>query len=75
MRVTDQPVESLGLVEVQPVVDGVRIPGLQQSVPGDRVRGVAVGHLEQGGAPLPDIGPGVVVAVVGQRLPLALGQG
>jgi hypothetical protein len=74
MLVGQQSGESLGLVAVQPVVDGIRLPGLEQPLEGDGVRGLPLGHLQEGGTAFPDVGAGVMVAVVGQLLTLLFAQ-
>jgi hypothetical protein len=75
VAVDGQAVQPVRLVAVEPVVDGVRVPKLEQAVAGDGVRGVAGGDLEQGGTPLADVGSRIVVPVVDQLPLLSWGQG
>src|SRR5262249_36867322 len=58
--------QALVLVSVRPGVDGVGGAGAEQAGVGHRMGGLSVRNLEDGGAALPDVGLGVVVAVVKQ---------
>jgi hypothetical protein len=57
----DQPLDPRGLVEVEPGVDGVGVARLQQPVPGDTMRGIAVGDLQESRATFADVGAGIMV--------------
>jgi hypothetical protein len=52
------------LIIVEPGVDAVGVAVAEQAGVGHGMRGLAVGNLEYGGTALPDVGLGVVVAVV-----------
>jgi hypothetical protein len=70
----DQPAQPFGLVEVQPVVEGVRVPFLQQAVFGYPVGSLTISDLQQGGATLSHIGMGIVIAMLDQFLALFIAQ-
>src|SRR5581483_10291314 len=62
----EQAGEPLGLVVVEPGVDGVGVARAEQAGVGHGVRRAPVSDLEHGGTALTDVGLGVVVAVVEQ---------
>jgi hypothetical protein len=63
------------LVHIEPAIDGIGVPRLQEAMAGDGVRGLPIGDFQQGGTAFADIGPRVVVPVVDQILALAISQG
>jgi hypothetical protein len=63
------------LVQVQPAIDGIGVAWLQEAVAGDGVGRLPISDFQQGGAAFADIGPRVVVAMVGQFVALSIGQG
>jgi hypothetical protein len=64
--------EAVRGVVVEPGIDGIRMADTQQPADGDRMRGQAVGDLQQGGAAFTDIRACVVVPVAQQFVPLRL---
>jgi hypothetical protein len=58
----DQPGDPLGLVAVEPRIDGIGIAWLQEPGSGDTMGGLALGDLQDGRAALADRGALVVVA-------------
>src|SRR5262245_38316129 len=60
LGMVDQPLAPRGLVPVEPGVDGIGVARLEQAVLGHPVWRVARGDLEEGGAPLADVGAGIV---------------
>jgi hypothetical protein len=73
--VTEDTIEALALVVVEPGVDGVGVAGPKESAAGDGVGGTSVGDLEEGGAAFADVRLGVMVAVEQEFLTLGVGQG
>lgn len=74
MLVRDQALQDFDFVDIQPVVDRVGIPDLEQAVLSHPVRGLPPGNFQQGGTAFPHIGTGIVVAMVGERAVLLFGQ-
>jgi hypothetical protein len=62
--------EALGLIVIEPGVDGVGVAAAEQAGAGDGMGGGAVGDLEQRGGALADVGLGVVIPVVEQFVAL-----
>jgi hypothetical protein len=60
--VPEQAGQALGLVAVEPVVDGIGIAGPQQPLEGHRMGAASAGDLEQGRTAFADIRSRVVVA-------------
>jgi hypothetical protein len=75
VAVSDQPVQAIGQVAIEPVVDGVRVTGLEQTVANDGIGGVPGGDLEQGRTAFADVRPRVVIPVLSQLMLLLRGQG
>ena len=59
----EQARQPIGLVVGQPAVHRIGLPPFQESLAGDRIRGGALGDLQQRGAPLPHIRTRVMVPV------------
>jgi hypothetical protein len=57
----DQAGGPLGLIAVEPRIDGIGVAWLQEPGSGDTMGGLARGDLEDGRAALADIGAWVVV--------------
>lgn len=74
MEVGPERGDPAGLVLVEPAIDGIRIPGPEQPGPGHGMRTHAIGDLQQGGRPLPQLGMRIVIPAGEQRLPGVLGQ-
>ncbi len=71
----DQARCPLGLVAVQPGIDGIGVAPLQEPGLGHAMGGLSLGDLQEGGAALADVGARVVVAQLKQFLALLFGQG
>jgi len=69
LKPPDAP-DTQAFVPIQPVIDGIRMPRLQQALAGDRMRRLAIGNFQQGRTALPHVGSGIVIAVVLQILTL-----
>jgi hypothetical protein len=57
----DQPGDPLGLVAVEPRIDGIGVAWLQEPGFGDTMGGLALCDLQDGRAALADLGARVVV--------------
>ena len=75
LGVSDQPGRPRRLVAIEPGIHGIGIAWLQEPARGDLMGSLAVGDLQERGAPLADIGTRVVVAQLKEFLPLLFGQG
>src|SRR5215475_10710644 len=72
MLMGQQTGESFVVVVVKPSVDGVRVAMAEQARVGHGIRGLPVRNLKQGGTAFPDVGFGVVIAMVEQGGALAV---
>ena len=70
----DHALEAEFLVEVEPGVDGIRLPALQEAVLSDGMRRHAISDLQQGSAAFTDIGSRIVVTVMTKLVGLGLTQ-
>jgi hypothetical protein len=75
LPVRNQARQAFGFVEIQPGIDGIGVTGLEQALPGDRMRDLAVRHFQQRTAPFAHIGRRMMIPVVFQLLALTFGQG
>jgi len=63
------------LVHIQPAIDSIGVGRFQEAAARDGMRRLPIGHLQQGGTALTDLGPRVVITVVDQVLALRISQG
>jgi hypothetical protein len=74
MLASDQTDQTLGLVNLEPVVDCIGIAGLEQTVPSDPVRAFAGGNLQHRRTAFAHEGTLIAVAMVDERLALCFSQ-
>jgi hypothetical protein len=70
----NQAHQAFGFIEIQPCIDGIGVTRLQEALPGDRMRRLAVGDFQQRTASFAHIGRWMMIPMVFQLLALAFGQ-
>src|SRR5437016_2122322 len=74
-RLVDQYDQSLRLIAIQPVVEGIGVARLEQAMQGDGAGSGAIGHLEQTRRALPQVGAAVMIADADEFGALGIGEG
>jgi hypothetical protein len=74
-RLVDQSGQTLRLIAIQPVVEGIGMTRFEQTMQGDGVRGGAIGHFEQRRRAGAQVGAAVVITGMDEFSALGIGEG